>query len=157
MLGDAMDDLKAAEFIADKPADPAIFELDKPSLEVRLWSKGRRKARTISFGKEAPADRVYARTNTEPKVYAVAKGDVEKLDKALGDLRSKEVLAFDHDRVTRVRLKSASREVELARQGPAEERRWQIVKPDKAAADDRTVGDVLYALSGLPLRQMVLM
>lgn len=145
----AAHDLKAAEFVADKPGDLAGFGLDKPRFEVRLWSKGRRKARTIAFGKEAPAGRVYVRTSEEPTVYSVAQADLEKLDKPAGDLRSKQVLAFDHDSATRIRLKSATQEVQLAREGSADERRWQIIKPSRVAADERTVDDVLYALSGL--------
>jgi len=151
----AAHDLKAAEFIADEPADPAFFGLDKPRLEVRLRSKGQRSDRTISFGREAPADRLYVRTSTEPTVYAVAKADFANLDKALGDLRAKEVLAFEHDGVTSVRLTSPLAEVQLVRTGPADERRWEIAKPRKAAADDRTVDDVLYALSGLRAEEFV--
>jgi hypothetical protein len=77
------------------------------------------------------------------------------VDKALGDLRAKEVLAFEHDGVTSVRLTSPVAEIQLVRTGPADERRWEMAKPRKAAADDRAVDDVLYALSGLRAEHFV--
>ena len=144
----AAHDLKAAEFVSDKPPNLGVFGLDKPRLEVRLWTRGRG-ANAILFGGDAPAGRVYVGTSEGPSVYSVAKADFDKLNKSLRDLRSKQVLAFEPDQVRRIALKSPSQEVEIVREGKAEEHRWQMAKPVTGAADDRAVEEMLFALSGL--------
>ncbi len=151
-LLDRLSTLQARQFIVERPKKTQLvnFQLDKPSLQVQLWLKGREKPLTITIGKqhETNKTRYYARTTRFPAIVLVDDFDLRDIRKTENDLRSKKVLVFKKDNVERLVLKFDGTEIELRKRKEGEETKWQMLKPVKVPADSWRVDDILWALDG---------
>jgi hypothetical protein len=144
--------LQARQFVVERPkkSQLASYQLDKPSLQVQIWLKGREKPLTVSIGKqhETEKTRYYARTSRFPAVVLVDDFDLKNIRKTDADLRSKRVLVFKKDDVERLVMRYEGTEIELRQHKEGEETRWRMLKPIKVPADTWRVEDVLWALDG---------
>ena len=69
-LLDRLSNLQARQFVVERPQQAQLvsFQLDKPSLQVQLWLKGRKEPLVLTVGKrhEAQTTRYYARSARFP-------------------------------------------------------------------------------------------
>jgi len=151
-LLDRLSNLQARQFVVERPkkAQLVSYQLDKPTLQVQLWLKGREKPLTVTIGKQHETDktRYYARTSRFPAVVLIDEFDLKDIRKTENDLRSKKVLVFKKDDVERLALKFDDTEIELRKRKEGEETRWRMLKPVKVPADTWRVDDILWALDG---------
>jgi len=151
-LLDNLSTLQARQFVVERPkkSQLASYQLDKPSLQVQIWLKGREKPLTVSIGKqhETEKTRYYARTSRFPAVVLVDDFDLKNIRKTDADLRSKRVLVFKKDDVERLVMRYEGTEIELRKHKEGEETRWRMLKPIKVPTDTWRVDDVLWALDG---------
>jgi hypothetical protein len=111
---------------------------------VTVLEKGG-KSQQLFLGDDVPAGSlVYARSNSDPKVYAVASSIKTSLDKSVNDLRDKRLLTFDTNRLTRIELVSAKSDIEF---GKNNQNDWQILKPQPYRADSFQVEELLRKLT----------
>ncbi len=102
--------------IAEDTDDPASFGLDKP-LFVIAFKAGEESIR-LSFGSRTPLeDGYYLRKGDERKIYIIAKGDKEAMDKDLFALRTKRLFTFPLDKVKRFTIDRDSGKWILGREG----------------------------------------
>lgn len=143
-LTSAFSPVTADNVVEDKTSDFAKYGLTAPSLTVSVQTKSG-KAHQIEFGDDVPAGSlVYARLDTEPKVYAVSSSVKTSFDKAASDFRDKRLLAIDTTNLTRIELASAKADLEFGKSNGNE---WQIVKPQPYRADNFQVEELLRKLT----------
>lgn len=151
-LLDKLSTLQARQFVVERPKKTQLvsYRLDKPTLQIQLWLKGRKKPLTVSVGKQHETDktRYYARTTRFPAVVLIDEFDLKEIRKTENDLRSKKVLVFKKDAVERLALKFDDTEIELRKHKEGKETRWRMIKPIKVPADTWKVDDILWALDG---------
>ncbi len=97
--------MRAVDFASDQPTDVAQYGLDQPRLKVSLFLGKDNTERALLLGKETDKKEVYVQESGRPTVYTVSDWVFRDVNKNLGDLRDKTVLAFDRDAVTAVDAK----------------------------------------------------
>jgi hypothetical protein len=143
-VASALSPVSADNVVEDKPKDLTQYGLKDPSLTVTVDEKNG-KTRQLFFGDDVPAGSlVYARVDSDPKVYAVSSGVKSSLDKSLNDLRDKRLLTFDSNRLTRLELISGKSDIEF---GKNNQNDWQILKPQPYRADSFQVEELLRKLT----------
>jgi hypothetical protein len=144
--------LQARQFVVERPQQAQLvsYQLDKPSLQVQLWLKGRKEPLVLTVGKrhETQTTRYYARTLRFPAVVLVDDFDLKDIRKTAADLRSKRVLVFRKDDVERLAMRYDGTEIEVRKRKEGKETRWQMLSPIKVPADTWRVDDILWALDG---------
>ena len=143
-LTGALNPVTGDSVVEDKPSDVAKYGLKTPSLTVTV-NQVNGKSDHIYFGDDVPAGSlVYARVDSDPKVYTVSSSTKTSLDKTANDLRDKRLLTFDSNRLTRIELASGKSDIEFGKNNQNE---WQIVKPQPYRADSFEVEELLRKLS----------
>jgi len=124
------------------------FQLDKPSCKAVFFTKDGG-SRTLLIGSKNPADTAYFVKESDGKnVYTVAAWSADNMRKAVSDLRSKSLLAFDPAAVTRLVLKRPKGgKVEMARDGT--DGGWRMTAPAEVPADRYAVDGILNDLKNL--------
>jgi hypothetical protein len=136
--------ITADSTVDDKPVDLAKYGLRDPSLTVTVDEKNG-KTDQIFLGDDVPAGSlVYARVNSDPKVYAVQSSLKTSLDKTANDLRDKRLLTFDQNQLTRIELVSGKSDIEFGKNNLND---WEILKPQPYRADSFQVEELLRRLS----------
>src|SRR5579875_3113483 len=143
-VASSLSPVTADNVVEDKPADLGKYGLTAPSLTVTVHEKNG-KSDTIYFGDDVPAGSlVYARVDSNPKVYAVSSSTMTSLDKTANDLRDKRLLTFDTNQLTRIEIVSGGTDIEFGKNGQNE---WQIVKPQPYRADNFQVEELLRKIA----------
>lgn len=143
-IASSFNPLTADNVVEDKAADLSKYGLNSPSLTVTVHEKNG-KSDIIYFGDDVPAGSlVYARSGSDPKVYAVSSSTKASLDKSTNDLRDKRLLTFDSNKLTRVELASGKSDIEF---GKNNQNDWQILKPQPYRADSFQVEELVRKLN----------
>jgi hypothetical protein len=91
--------IRAEDFVSDDPSPPLqTYGLDQPRLTVHVFVGKDAAEKTLLVGtlhEEANKKTVYVKRAERPTVYGVAEYAVKNIDKDVGTLRDKTVLAFD--------------------------------------------------------------
>jgi len=120
--------LKSSEaegFADDAAADLAKYGLDKPQLTIRVTDK--KGTHAVNFGKTAADGRVYAAREGEKEVTLLSKSTYASLNKQPADLRDRQLLALQQDKVTFVEVKNSRGTTRLQKSGDG---KWQVTGPD---------------------------
>ncbi len=128
----------------------AEYDLVKPKLRLKLLGKDQ--PPEILFGKDAALDgRMYVRFEDGRDTFLVrqtVRGDIAKKAE---DFRDRKLTELTTAQITRVVLKTAAGEMEVEKKGND----WEIVKPLRARADSRKVGDLLAQVTSARIQQFV--
>lgn len=159
-------DLRVTRFVTDRPGDLGPYGLTEPLLTVTITARPDKPAAPaetqpnitgpatapgedvwrIAFGGRT-ADRVYARV-VEPdraNVFQVDASVVDDLQPDPADLRERRVLEFDTPAVRRIEVDVPGGKAQLVRS----EGEWLMSRPVAGPANERTVSELLAAMSGL--------
>jgi Domain of unknown function (DUF4340) len=143
-LASTLNPVNADNVVEDKPKDLSQYGLKDPALTVTVDEKNG-KSQQLFLGDDVPAGSlVYARVNSDPKVYAISSSIKTSLDKTANDLRDKRLLTFDSNRLTRIEVASGKSDVEF---GKNNQNDWQILKPEPYRADSFQVEELLRKLT----------
>ncbi len=139
--------LRAAKFVDDRPADIKKYSLDKPWIQVDMWTANSKRPTTLFIGKKSQTDigKVFAMTSTEKPVFLLPDTILTDLKKSPRDLRRKSVVSIVKDDATRVSLKNKQGAFGIEKSGDA----WKLFQPSKAKADGGAVDTLLYAVQDL--------
>lgn len=154
--------LEAGKFAAYGPkVDWKTYGLDKPERTVTVTvtpaktgdeqQPAKPEEHTVALGKEVPgeAGARYARVDNGPGVVVFGPSVAEELGHTALDFADRTVLTLDPAKVVAVTRKGGS-ELALEKQKDT----WQIVKPQKWAADGPTLENLLQDLAGLRARRV---
>jgi Domain of unknown function (DUF4340) len=96
--------LKSVRLIEDKTNNLKTFGLADPTVEVIATLKNGKSDRLL-IGDDAPTGlAAYAMVAGNPRVYTLSNSDRSNLDKGLNDLRNKQLLPLDFDKLVRIEL-----------------------------------------------------
>ena len=134
--------LNADKLLEDKPTSVDQYGLTKPSLSVTATKKDGKTVKLL-VGDETPTSSgAYVELAGDPRVFIVASYNKSSLDKGLNDLRDKQLLTFDSDKLSRIELTAKKQTIEFGRNKD----QWQILKPKPLRADQFPVQDLIRSL-----------
>lgn len=156
-LIDRIATLQAQRFIPKQvKLSDADTGLDKPTVEISLWLKGRSQPETLSFGGETPiSSNVYARQGSSGTIFTVYSSLPDTFKKKPEDLRDKKVLAFEKDDIEKLQLTYPDRQIVVEKRKSGDKSEWRLVQPVQAKADSSSVNDVLFDLQGYEVKDWV--
>ncbi|MEW6542108.1 MAG: DUF4340 domain-containing protein [Nitrospirota bacterium] len=148
---------KVSRVVQEQAAALAPFGLEKPPVVLTVSAGSRQE--TLSLGDSGPiSSTLYALRGSDRKVLLTTLAPKDFLNKTLLTFRKKEVLRLDQGEVDRVRLTSAAGEIVLYRSdqasphgpaAPAAGRKWKVVFPIEAEADQAEARGLLLKLEDL--------
>jgi hypothetical protein len=152
--------LEAEKFAAYGPkVDWAAYGLDKPSRTItvtltpaKAGDKSKPEEHTVILGKEVTGETGarYGRVDNGPGAVVIAPSVAEELGHGALDFADRTVLKLDAAKVNSLTRKSGSQELALAKEKNA----WQMVKPQKLAADGPTLNELVQDLALLRARRV---
>jgi len=161
-ISSILDELEFAErnrTITGKELKSAAFEgfgLRNP--RIRLTLQGKKQPIVLLVGNETPTkDAVYVQVHGSENVLIAPKSIYDRLNRSLDDLRDRTVIDFLPASATRIEIKSADRDIEVAKSSAATnaEPRWALTHPLAARADQRKVSELLADLNELRVADFV--
>jgi hypothetical protein len=149
-VGDFLEKLGAAkvkEFVAEAPSSLEPYGLERPlRVTVHTGKDKDRATRGLLVGKvDATKKGVYALRAGESSVLLLPEDVWTSLPKNVAAVRSKIVVEFDRDNLTRLDIESPRGPVTLVREND----KWRIIAPQTLPADQVEVGSVLSKVRGL--------
>ncbi len=134
--------VNADHVIQDKATNVEPYGLAQPSVKIGIVESNN-KTRELLIGDQTPAGTAnYAELAGDQRVFTIASYTKTSLDKSPNDLRNKNLLTFDSDKLSRVELTANKTVIEFGRNKDA----WQIVKPKPLRADQFSVEELIRTL-----------
>src|SRR6266567_3039664 len=134
--------VNADHVIQDKASNVEPYGLAQPSVKIGIVESNN-KTRELLIGDQTPAGTAnYAELAGDQRVFTIASYTKTSLDKSPNDLRNKNLLTFDSDKLSRVELTANKTVIEFGRSKDA----WQIVKPKPLRADQSSVEELIRTL-----------
>jgi hypothetical protein len=146
----ALVNARVKDFVSNAPKDLSKYGLDKPQLEVTVFTGKDDTRHSLLFGLTEPnayQHAIYVKRGAAPYVFSVRDSLIGKVDLTVFDLRDKTVMAFDPDKVGRIEIGNRGEKytLDLGKSG-----KWQIVSDGKTmAADGSAVQTFLDELANL--------
>jgi len=152
-------DVQARQFVTDAPQSLAAYGLAAADarLVVTAWTvkkseatppatqpAERRVAHTLVLGNRA-GDDIYARIEGRPAVFRLDGALLDDLQPKLADLRDKQVLRIDKDRIARIDLDLPTGKARLVKK----DWQWRMEAPLAGKAGNDQVDDLLAKISDL--------
>ncbi len=142
-LVSSLSSLTSDRVIDDKPSDYSPYGLTSPSEQVAITRKDG-KVQTLLVGDDTPTGSgVFAKVDSDPRVFTIASYVKSSLDKSSKDLRDKRLLTFNSDKLTRVDLTAKGPTIEFGKNNQNE---WQMLKPRPLRADGLQVDELVRKL-----------
>jgi hypothetical protein len=143
MLTGSVATLNADRLIDEHPANLGDFGLTMPMEEIDVTLKGGKTTKLL-LGSDTPASTgVYAKIDSDPKVYTVPSFTKASFDKTVNDLRDKRLLTFNQDKLTSASITGKGQTFEFGKNAQGD---WQITKPKPMRADSLQVDDLIRKL-----------
>ena len=133
--------LNADRVVSENVVDWSPYELDNAALQVNYKLKEGEGAE-VWFGKETPTGSgVFARIKDDPRLFTVYSYNKTSFEKEIFDLRDKDMMRVDEDKISRVTVTAGSNSIEFGKSGDD----WQILKPRPLRGDNFTISDLVRA------------
>jgi Domain of unknown function (DUF4340) len=134
------------------PASLNDYGLSNPRIEIDFRASGDKDYRKLFVGEKSPtgAD-LFARRNDEKQVFLISSYQETALNKATFELRDKNVLKVDRDKIDGLALTAGSQTVAIAKDGGE----WKLTKPVAVRADYGTVEGLIGKLQTTRMKSIV--
>ncbi|MBI4575955.1 MAG: DUF4340 domain-containing protein [Planctomycetes bacterium] len=137
-------DLKAEAFQDDPAADLAALGLDAPAARARLLKDD--KAILVDVGRDVPEqEHLWVKREGSATLFGVKKDLLAKLEKDPAELRDRHVERISSWSAQGLTIAAGGRTVRIEKDGAD----WKMKEPLEAAAEPKSVTDLLTALDGL--------
>ena len=141
-LVETLANLRIESVVDNQPADLKEYGFNQQ--EIKIWLKGQGEPLVILTGLENPLDgTLYAKRADETRVVLLPGYLKNSLDKKLFELRSKEIVKFDPDKVQVIELNSKDIAWKLIKK----EENWYFTNPIEALASTSQIDSILSNLS----------
>jgi hypothetical protein len=135
--------VEVTSIVDEQPKNVEQYGLKQPRVEIAFKADGDKNVRTLRLGNKTPTGGdMYAQRGGEKRVLLVPAYLESSFDRKPFDLREKNVLKFDRDKVDRVEVAQGSSTLAFAKNGMD----WGIVSPVKARADFSAVEGIVTRL-----------
>ncbi|RJP31487.1 MAG: DUF4340 domain-containing protein [Candidatus Omnitrophota bacterium] len=129
------------------------FGLDEPSVQVTLAGVRGVTASTILFGDKTPTSgKYYAMIQGTSDVLTVMSSMFTTVDKSLFDMRDKNIVTIETEKVQQMEIAGAGLKATLQRKG---EDNWIITEPIPAKADQSKIRDLINKVRNSRIKQFI--
>lgn len=151
----ALSDLKAKAFVSEDKTEEEVktYGLDKADCEAALQRAEGKKE--IKFFLQKSDSKVYATTSISNKIIEVEDSILSKLEKAVPELREKEVVDFYSWEAQKLYLRKGGMELTLVKSEKKGEETWRFEAPEKAEADRSKVETFIRKIEGLEAEEFI--
>lgn len=136
----AVTGLTSERVVDDKVTDVASYGLAPAVVELTLTMKDGKTAKLLVGDDTPTGSAVYAKLDSDPRLFTMGTFNKTTLDKSSQDLRDKRLMTFDQDKISRVELAAKKQAIEFGRVNQNE---WQILKPKPMRADGFQVEELV--------------
>ena len=143
-LASTLEALEEQRVVSENPSSLASFGLEPPRIAVAFRKAGETEMRRLLVGTKTPTGSdLYAKVDSQPKVFLIASFLEDSLNQTTFDLREKSALTFARDGVDALRLEAAgSPALAFAKKGDT----WRLTAPVSASADFAAVDGIVSRL-----------
>jgi len=135
--------LEEDRVVDENASDLKAYGLAEPRIDVTFHVEGDKEPKRILVGDKNPTNMgLYAKLQSNNRVFLVGGTLDTTLNKSTFDFRDKAALKFEQDKVTSVDLTSSTQAIRLEKTGD----NWRLVKPIQAPADFVSVNGLLGQL-----------
>ena len=144
LLG-AFKNAEIKEFIAETQDNLPSYGLDKPDIKLLFWQTGDTEPTvTLSIGKRSPQKRGYFSLMTDRNyIFLLEEETVNAIPRHENDLRSRELLFFDKDKLKRIEIRQPDKSIILVKDM---ERDWRFNNLNGEKVDFNLVRELLDEL-----------
>jgi hypothetical protein len=137
--------------VDEAPKDLQAYGLDKPRIEVAFKTAGDKDYRRLLLGGKAPAGGdLYAQLGGQKRVFVIPSFVESSFDRKPFDLRDKQILSFDREKVDRLEVAHGDVKLELTKAGQD----WNITAPVQARADSGAVESIVTRLQSAQMKSL---
>src|SRR6267378_7835958 len=112
--------------IDENPSDLKEYGLATPRIEINFKASGDKDYRKLYIGEKSPTGSdLFAKRNDEKKVFLIPAFQETSLNRTTFDLREKNVLKFDREKVDGLDVTAGSKTLAVAKDGGE----WKITRP----------------------------
>jgi hypothetical protein len=135
-LANTLASVDMVRVVDENPSDLNDYGLSNPRVVVSFKAEGDKDYRRLFLGEKTPTGSdLFAKRNDEKKVFLIAAFQESALNKTPFDLRDKNVLKVDRDKIDSVDLTAGNQTLKIAKDGAD----WRIKAPVEVKADFGTV------------------
>jgi hypothetical protein len=150
-LTSALSQLEIVRVVDEKPANLNDYGLGAPRIEVDFKAAGDKDFRRLLIGQKSPTGgNLFAKRNTEERVFLIPAFQEQTFNRRPFDLRDKAVLRFERDKVDHITIDSGGKTIELAKTGND----WRLTKPLQAASDYSTVEGLIGRIMSAQMKSI---
>jgi len=143
---------RAKSFEADSASDWSSYGLDRPQLQIGLFSGKDSLITTFLVGRQASnVDNYYAAESGRPAVFTIDRWTFEGLNKTAFDFQDKQLLRFDPAKVDRIEWQIEDTLYSAVQDNSAE---WMFIQPDTIPADGQKIRDWIRQIENLEAMQL---
>ncbi len=129
--------------VDENPSNLNDYGLSNPRIAVAFKAEGDKDYHRLFLGEKTPTGSdLFAKRNDEKKVFLIAAFQEATLNKSPFDLRDKNVLKIERDKIDNVALTTASQTLKIAKDGGD----WKLKAPLEVKADFGTVESLIGRL-----------
>ena len=149
----AIGSIEVIRIIEEDPTDPGEYGLAKPRIEIEFETVNDKPSGMLLVGHRTPiGGNMYARRNDETRIFLVPEFQYVALNKSTFDLRDKDLLKIDRDKVDGIDVSLTDKTtIQFAKIGSD----WKITKPLTVPADSGEVATLVGRLAGAQAKSIV--
>ena len=141
-------DMRLTRVVEERNQDPAQYGFDHPPVEVTLILPD--KEEQVIIGNDGPvANTLYVKRGSDQRVMLAEQWVKGSLVRTLFDLRNKNVLPMDRDKVAELKLDFPKLGFLMAKERSDSGGQWRLKAPKTLKADDDTISNLLLLLQNL--------
>ena len=135
--------LEEDRVVDDNASDLKTYGLAPPRVDVTFHVDGEKEPKRLLVGDKNPSGNgLYAKLENGNRVFLISNSLEATIDKSSFDLRDKQAITFELDKVSSIELASRGGTIRLEKTGDD----WKLVKPLQAPADFASVNALLGQL-----------
>jgi hypothetical protein len=148
----ALGQIEVSRIIDENPTNLNDYGLSNPRIEIDFKGGGDKDYRKLFVGDKSPTGGdLFAKRNDEKKVFLIPAFQETSLNRTTFDLREKNVLKFDREKVDGLDVTAGSKTLAVAKDGGE----WKITRPVQTRADFGSVEGLVGRLQSVQMKSMV--
>jgi len=133
------------KFIAEEADELDSYGLNNPPAKISFLIGKDKAPHSLAFGIGNTEEKgVYAKTASKNKVFLLKKEFLNDFPHRVNDIRDKSIFQFTNDRINKIQFVFSEKTITTTKN---KEKKWNIIEPRKAKADDFEVNSILDYVS----------
>jgi len=147
----ALSQVSMTRVVDENPSDLKEYGLATPRLEIDFKAGGDKDYRKLLVGDKSPTGSdMFARRNDEKRVFLIPAYQDSSLNKDTFNLRDKQLLKFERDKVDKVDITAAGKNLTIGKEGSD----WKVTSPVQARADFGAVEGLMGRLQTAQMKSI---